>query len=79
MLTERRWLITIGVRRGRGGWQINGQHIIDASKSDHAFNKAYGYCDRGESILSVEDVDYDHPIEPCQPMDGSTEHDSHTF
>jgi hypothetical protein len=60
MLTEKRWLVTVGVRRGRGGWQINGQHIIHASTSDHAFNQAYGFCDRGELILSVEDVDYDH-------------------
>jgi len=65
MLTERRWLVTVGVRRGRGGWQINGQHIIHASTSDHAFNQAYGFCDRGEHILSVEDVDYDHAIEHC--------------
>jgi hypothetical protein len=60
MLTERRWLVTVGVRRNRGGWQINGQHIIHASSPGMAYKKGYYYCGRGEHIISVEDADYDH-------------------
>lgn len=56
MLTEKRWLVTVGVRRGRGGWQINGQRVIYASDYGIAFNLAHGYCDRGEMILTLEEI-----------------------
>jgi len=77
MLTEKRWLVTVGVKRGRGGWQINGQHIVHARGSDQAFNLAYGFCDRGEQVLSIEDVDYDYAVEHGWSVVGSAPHQTY--
>lgn len=56
MSTDQRWLATIGVKLGRGGWQINGQPIITASTYSVAFTMAQRYCGPGETVLTLEEI-----------------------
>lgn len=56
MLTDQRWLATIGVKLGRGGWQINGQRVIYASTYSIAYEQALYHCDRGEQLLTLEEI-----------------------
>jgi hypothetical protein len=50
------WTVTIGYQRGRGGWFITGQYVVDARDWHTARAKAETYCHRSERVLNVQEL-----------------------
>lgn len=55
-MSTQQYVITYGIKQGRGGYLLTEQKIIDAKDSWSANSRACFHCKRGESVLFVEPI-----------------------